>query len=86
MVIPMKSQYEQHCNAAALEKMGVPVIKSLKIKHSEKIQQWLEDPKHIIVNYPDETAQIIDFVLNEFNNVEWKKTDVPLTDFLKQDF
>ena len=32
MVIPMKGQYEQQCNAAALETMGVPVIKSLKKK------------------------------------------------------
>lgn len=30
MVIPMKNQYEQHYNAAALMAMGIPVIKSLK--------------------------------------------------------
>ena len=32
MVIPMKGQYEQQCNAAALKEMGVPVIKNLKEK------------------------------------------------------
>lgn len=30
LVIPMKTQYEQQCNAAALKAMGVPVVKSLK--------------------------------------------------------
>lgn len=30
LVIPMKNQYEQHCNAAALKALGVPVMKNLK--------------------------------------------------------
>lgn len=29
LVVPMKAQYEQQCNAAALKKMGVPVLKKL---------------------------------------------------------
>ncbi|MBE7169169.1 MAG: glycosyl transferase [Williamsia sp.] len=63
LVIPMKNQYEQHCNAAALQSMGVPVIKSLKKKHTDKINAWLRSDKRIAVDYPDTTAQIIDHVL-----------------------
>lgn len=59
MVIPMKGQYEQQCNAAALNDMGVPVIKSLKKKHLQKITDWLSDGKIIPVNYPDQTAEIL---------------------------
>ena len=59
MVIPMKGQYEQHCNAAALKKMGVPVLKSLKEKHIEKIAHWLRYGEVIPVDYPDDTATII---------------------------
>jgi uncharacterized protein (TIGR00661 family) len=66
LVIPMKGQYEQQCNAAALKEMGVPVIKSLKKKHAEKIQQWLDDEKVIPVSYPDITAEIIDHLLEEY--------------------
>ncbi|MEP6594522.1 MAG: glycosyltransferase family protein [Ginsengibacter sp.] len=33
MVIPMRNQYEQHCNAAALGQMNVDVLKSLKKKY-----------------------------------------------------
>ncbi len=36
MVIPMKGQYEQQCNAAALKTMGVPVLKKLKISKVAK--------------------------------------------------
>ena len=59
MVIPMKGQYEQKCNAAALELMGVPVIKNLKEKHFDKISQWLESDKKVEVDYPDQTKKII---------------------------
>lgn len=63
LVIPMKGQYEQQCNAAALKDMGVPVIKSLKLKHADKIKQWLESNKKVEVNYPDETEEIVNKIL-----------------------
>jgi uncharacterized protein (TIGR00661 family) len=63
MVIPMKGQYEQQCNAAALESIAVPVIKSLKLKHLEKIRNWTNSKLLIPVNYPDITEQIIDDIL-----------------------
>ena len=65
MVIPMKGQYEQQCNAAALKDMGVPVIKSLKLKHADKIIKWIETGKIIKVDYPDNTEQIINEILAE---------------------
>jgi len=65
LVIPMKTQYEQQLNAAALKQMGVPVIKSLKPKHHETIREWLENGKVIKVNYPDTTKQILEMVFKE---------------------
>lgn len=65
MVIPMKGQYEQHCNAVALKDLGVPVLKSLKLKHVAKIQKWLDDDSRIEVNYLDETEEIVNKVLSD---------------------
>lgn len=65
MVIPMKAQFEQQLNAAALKQMDVPVIKSLKKKHFTKIDDWLTSDKKVEVNYPDVTADILDKVLSE---------------------
>jgi uncharacterized protein (TIGR00661 family) len=65
LVIPMKGQYEQQCNAAALAKMGVPVLKSLKEKHLDKIKSWVRDSQSIPVLYPDITEKIIDMVIRE---------------------
>jgi uncharacterized protein (TIGR00661 family) len=65
LVIPMKGQYEQQCNAAALASMGVPVLKSLKGKHLEKIKVWSSSPQSISVEYADLTEKIIDMVITE---------------------
>jgi uncharacterized protein (TIGR00661 family) len=63
LVIPMKTQYEQQCNAAALKAMGVPMIKSLKKKYHSVIQDWLDYGKVIAVNYPDITEEIINYII-----------------------
>lgn len=65
LVIPMKGQYEQQCNAAALKDMGVPVIKALKKKYIKDIINWVETDTIVEVNYPDITEQIIDTLLQE---------------------
>ncbi len=65
LVIPMKGQYEQQCNAAALKKMGVPVIKSLKKKHIATIQSWLDNEQKIKVDYPDNTEKIINNLIKQ---------------------
>ena len=59
MVIPIKGQYEQQCNAAALEELGVPVIKNLKRKNFKKMQTWLDTDDKIEVNYPDHTRMVL---------------------------
>jgi len=63
LVIPMKNQYEQHLNAAALEEMGVPVIKSLKPKNDQAITAWLDGKQAVAVDYPDCTQAIVDSLL-----------------------
>ncbi|WP_298530821.1 glycosyltransferase family protein [uncultured Algibacter sp.] len=65
LVVPMKGQYEQQCNAAALKEMGVTVIKSFKKKHINKILNWIEEDHIVDVNYPDQTESIINQLLRE---------------------
>lgn len=65
MVIPMQEQYEQHCNAAAAETLGVPVIKQLSKKYYERISWWLMAGEPLKVDYPDQTTEIIARLINE---------------------
>lgn len=77
LVIPMKGQYEQQCNAAALDLLGVPVLKSLKNKHLGKIKSWIQNPQAIPVLYPDITEKIIDMVIRANILSENKQTGSP---------
>jgi uncharacterized protein (TIGR00661 family) len=64
MVLPMKSQLEQHYNAAALKSMGVPVLKKLKKSNLEKVQEWIESDIRINVQYDDQTAAAVELVVS----------------------
>lgn len=64
----MKGQYEQQCNAAVLAEMGVAVIKSLKNKHLDTLQQWLDTDTIINVDYPDITDKIVSQLLKKSQN------------------
>jgi len=64
LVIPMKKQYEQHCNAAMLHSMGVPVVKKLSKKHLAKIHEWTLSQSVTTVNYPDNAEEIVDLIVN----------------------
>jgi uncharacterized protein (TIGR00661 family) len=67
LTIPMKNQFEQQCNAAALETMGIPVVKSLKKKHLAAIEHWVNHGEVLQVNYPDITGEIVSQVIAEFH-------------------
>lgn len=66
MVIPLAGQYEQACNAAALQESGIPVIKHLTKKHHPDIISWLEKKQNIPVYFPNQTERIIDFLLEKY--------------------
>ncbi|WP_078062886.1 glycosyltransferase family protein [Solirubrum puertoriconensis] len=65
LVVPMKNQFEQQCNAAALAGLGVPVVASLKDKHLPALDAWLQHGRPLAVNYPDQTAGLLDQLLLE---------------------
>jgi uncharacterized protein (TIGR00661 family) len=65
LVVPMKQQYEQQCNAAALAKMGVPVVRGLKDKHLDRLDDWLHRGQPVPVDYPDRTGAVLDQLLAE---------------------
>lgn len=55
-VIPIHNQYEQECNACALDKMGIPNSKVLKL---QEIMEWVASDQHLDVDYPDNIEEIL---------------------------
>lgn len=68
MVIPMKNQYEQQCNALALKEMGAATLKKLSKKRIPKIAKWIQSDKIIEVDYPDITEDILEALLLPYYN------------------
>lgn len=65
LVVPMLTQYEQHCNAAGAVAMGATSILTLSEKYYSTIQNWLDNGQPITVDYPDMTADIIAKIVRE---------------------
>ncbi|WBX74509.1 glycosyl transferase [Tenacibaculum pacificus] len=68
LVIPMKNQYEQQCNALSLKKMGIPVLKTFNKKQLSKIITWVDTKQEIKVDYPDITEDILDAIISPYYN------------------
>ena len=69
LVVPMKSQYEQHCNAAALKRLGVPVLKKVKKKNLKKIDKWIESEKPLDISFPDITAKAVEKLFDKIGTL-----------------
>lgn len=63
LVIPMKGQYEQQCNAAALRLLGVPVLKNIKPKQYRKLRTWVETNTRPVMDFPDETEWLLEEII-----------------------
>lgn len=66
LVVPMKGQYEQKCNALALKTMGVPVLKKLKKKHFSKIEKWLDSKEKVAVDYPMVADKAVERLMKKY--------------------
>ncbi|MGX9986107.1 hypothetical protein [Soonwooa purpurea] len=55
-VIPIQNQYEQANNTSSLNKLGINSSDKLEKNH---IQDWVNDPFNVKVNYPDNIENII---------------------------
>src|ERR1044071_4477510 len=66
LVVPMKSQCEQHCNAAALKQLGVPVLKKVKKKSLKKIEAWLDEKNKLDISFPDVAGKAVEKMIEKF--------------------
>jgi uncharacterized protein (TIGR00661 family) len=66
LVAPMRFQYEQQCNAYALKQFGLPVIWGSNKNWEPVIRNWVDNPQEHQFHFPDETAAVIDQVVNKF--------------------
>lgn len=62
MAIPIKGQYEQCCNAAALQEMGVTCLPSIGSGFHDEFQKWIQEPAPEPVNYSGSAEKCIETI------------------------
>jgi uncharacterized protein (TIGR00661 family) len=63
MVIPMRDQFEQKCNAEALKPYGIPVLDAIEADFADRIRTWNAQGQAVHIAYPDHAADIIAHVV-----------------------
>jgi len=68
MVVPMKNQYEQHLNAAALKSLGVPVCRKIGKKAEEKLAKWLEEDRFPKIEFADVARPAVEQIMKLYHD------------------
>lgn len=64
MVIPMKRQYEQECNAEALKGLGIPVINEIDSGFTESLAEWVNSSFIYQTDYNNHIPQIVERIID----------------------
>jgi len=65
MVVPMRAQYEQQCNAEALRRYGVKIVESIDNGFSKVLEEWIDTQYSINMDFPDLTKEIVEKIIFE---------------------
>jgi hypothetical protein len=65
MVMPIHGQYEQWCNAAALQEWNVPVLDNLTTRTGVSIHRWYFNDAPVEKPVFNENAQIVRWMMDK---------------------
>jgi uncharacterized protein (TIGR00661 family) len=70
MTIPIRGQYEQLCNAAALENMGITCLQKIDETFSLELYNWLHCKKALMINYSKTIPEVMEEVFRIHARIE----------------
>ena len=73
LVIPMKNQYEQQCNAMALKEIGVPVIYDFNKNNIKKLKDWISSKKIIRVDFSESPRKVVNQLFIDYIKLKSKE-------------
>jgi uncharacterized protein (TIGR00661 family) len=66
MVIPIRGQYEQLCNAAALERLGVTVLQKIDFSFATSFYKWIESNTQKEIVYSNIAPELVNNLLENY--------------------
>jgi uncharacterized protein (TIGR00661 family) len=68
MMIPMKNQFEQQCNAEAARQMGVPVLHHLDGNFVPALHRWIAEPFDVQTSFGNETKDVVNNLVRKYSS------------------
>jgi len=62
--VPIRGQYEQLCNAAALEKLGIPCIYSINESFPAIFYNWIAEKVSVRIDYSKTTPAVVEYLFS----------------------
>jgi uncharacterized protein (TIGR00661 family) len=81
IAIPIKGQYEQMCNAAALKKIGIKTLDHFDDDFTDTFNNWVNDPVTASVSYQYSTEAIINILMYRCTDLKYR-LDIPYPDLV----
>lgn len=79
MVLPIRGQYEQLCNAAALKEKGIMVVDKINQHFTSQLSQWLNAAPAEMLILQHSTDQLIRMVVERGMAADSRYNDISLT-------
>lgn len=73
MVIPIRGQYEQQCNAEALRRMGVATLNRIDKNFTDHFFKWIETPAQCSINYSSSISKCMEYLMSLAESQHHKK-------------
>ncbi|MBK0382182.1 glycosyl transferase [Pedobacter sp. SD-b] len=70
LMIPMKNQFEQECNAEAARLLGVSVVKKIDLNFVNILKDWINSDQKIAIDFPNQTQLIVNDLIEKFGKVK----------------
>lgn len=69
ITIPIRSQYEQQCNAAALKQLGILKLKSIDADFKDNLYNWMNEARILKMDYSQTIPQCMDYLFAKKHSV-----------------
>lgn len=70
ITIPIRSQYEQQCNAAALKQLGILKLKSIDVDFKDHLHNWMNAGRSLKMDYSQTIPQCLNYLFENFPSRE----------------
>lgn len=74
--VPIRGQYEQVCNAAALEKIGITCLQKIDENFASVFYNWIEEKKSVCIDYSKTIPESLEYLFAMHEKMKDKKIEM----------